>query len=95
MSLNHKGAGSQSGMWTGGTRTKGHMDRDVIGIHARQRSVPVVTKLPASARDSHFTTFSTGNNLDQKCLECWNAAVSADKGKNGKNWYWSSTNDRK
>ena len=52
-----KGAGAQSGMQTGGARTKGHMDRDVVGMRAWWRSVPVVTKLPASARDAHFATF--------------------------------------
>ena len=52
-----RGAGAQSGMQTGGTRTKRHMDRDMVGMCAQWRSVLVVTKLPALARDALFATF--------------------------------------
>ena len=39
----------------------------------------------------------SGENLAQKCLECWNVAVGVDEGKNATsaNQRSSSTNDRK
>ena len=82
-----KGAHTQRGTWTEmwlGCVLGGAVCRWLQSCKHRQETLTLL----------HF---STGNNLAQKCFECWNAAVGADEGKNGTsaNQCSSFTNDRK